>query len=46
MKVKLTEEQYNRLLTENTGDEWVELKLLMLIVGYLIKLEIKSKTVG
>jgi len=22
MKVKLTEEQYNRLLTENTGDEW------------------------
>ena len=22
MKVKLTEEQYSRLLTENTGDEW------------------------
>ena len=22
MKVKLTEEQYKRLLTENTGDEW------------------------
>ena len=22
MKVKLTEEQYNRLLIENTGDEW------------------------
>ena len=22
MKVKLTEKQYSRLLTENTGDEW------------------------